>query len=208
MPKLLNYMDSLFLMNKYKIDTPNAKYVNNAEDAINFYSGKKITLKVISDKALHKSKNGVIKLNLETKQEIRSAYDELSSKAIKNKLAPFKIVAQEMAGEGLEVIIGGNTDSQFGKLILIGLGGIYVEVFRDFAMRICPIKEYDALSMLDQLRSKSIIIPNSRYKNILSDLLLSVSKMLNDNKDIIELDLNPVILNKNGYSAVDVRILK
>ena len=208
MAKLLDYIDSLSLMNKYKITTPRAKYVNSVDEALDFYSGKRIALKVLSDKALHKSKSGVIELNLETEHEIGSAFNRLNSKAIKNKLSPFNIIAQEMSEEGLEVIIGGNTDSQFGKLVLIGLGGIYVEVFKDFAIRTCPINGYDALSMLNQLKSKSIIAPNEKYRNLLSKLLLSISKLLEENKDIVELDLNPIILNKGGYSAVDIRILK
>lgn len=208
MAKLLDYASSASLMKKYGIHVPRARHVKSAEDAQRFYNGRPIALKVLSDKALHKSKSGVIKLNLNTKGEISSAYSQLHAKAVREHLSPFKILAQDMSENGVEIIIGGNTDAQFGKLILIGLGGIYVEAFRDFSMRVCPISEYDSNSMIEQLKSSSIVAGNPSSKKMLSDILMRVSKMLVDNPTIKELDLNPVILHKGEYSAVDVRILK
>ncbi len=205
MPELMEYSKANLLLKKYGIRSVDNEYVSTADGAVQFAKGRPIVLKAISNKALHKSKNGLIKLNLETDEEIRSAFASLAKKA--EKFRPYKIQAQHMVKNGLEIIIGGKTDSQFGKLILIGLGGIYVETFKDFALRVCPINSYDAKSMLNQLRSKSIIAPNPESERMIEELLLKVSRLLNDN-DISELDLNPLILHDGTYDAVDLRILK
>ncbi|MGC8888730.1 MAG: acetate--CoA ligase family protein, partial [Candidatus Micrarchaeia archaeon] len=166
--------------------------------------GGKVALKAISEKALHKSKAGLVELNV-NKENARERYTGLLKRA--KQYAPFKILAQKMAEPGIEVIIGGREDQQFGKLILIGLGGVFVEAFKDFSLRVCPIKEYDALQMINELKSKNVITYNGKAERTIVSLLLKVSKMLEEN-EIKELDLNPVIIREKGYDAVDLRIIK
>ncbi len=203
--KLLDYMKAHELLKRNGINALRAVYVKSAGEAIKFSAGRPIVLKVISDKALHKTKSGVIKLGLSNDREITAAYNELGKKA--KTLKPYKILAQDMVRNGLEIIVGGNTDAQFGKMVLLGLGGIYVETFKDFALRVCPITRTDAESMIDQLKSGKVIAPNNKERRMLVGLLLNVSRMLMKNHDISELDLNPVILHGQGYDAVDLRII-
>lgn len=205
MVKLIDYETASNLLLKYNIKVVESRYLSDAKAAVKFADGKPITLKVISQKALHKTKSGLIELNLYTDDQIKDAYAKLSVKA--EGLRPYKILGQSMIKNGIEIIIGGNTDPQFGKLVLIGLGGIYVETFKDTALRVCPITRDDAGLMIDQLRSGLIIAPNSKAKKMLEDILLSASKMFYEN-DIVELDLNPVILHDDTYDVVDIRILK
>lgn len=203
---LLEYFKAKSLLEKYGISSIESKYVSSADDAVRFSKGNKIVLKVISEKELHKSKAGLVKLGLEGNNEIRSSYKELETKA--KRIAPYKIIAQKMAGKGIEAIIGGREDPQFGQMVLIGLGGIYVEAFKDFALRSCPITQYDANEMLDQLKSGSILTYNGKSTKMLTGLLLKVSKLLKENPSIKELDLNPVILRETGYDIVDIRVLQ
>lgn len=207
MGSLLDYSDAVHLVRRYGIDTPESRYVSSAEEAIDFAKGRGIALKVISNRALHKSKSGVVMLGLKSGEEIVRAFEHLKRRAVTGRLTPYRILAQVMAEPGTEIIIGGNTDAQFGKLLLIGIGGVYVEVFRDFAMRVCPINEYDARSMLNELRSKSVIAPDSDAERMIIELLLKTSKLLTENSKISELDLNPVIIRDGSYSAVDIRVL-
>jgi Acyl-CoA synthetase (NDP forming) len=204
--RLLEYDKAASLMKRFGISIPRAEYINSKEGAERFAQDKRIALKVISDKALHKSQSGVIKLGLDSKSA-GAAYLSLHAKAVNEKLSPFKILAQEMSEPGTEIIIGTNTDKQFGKLILLGLGGIYVEVFKDVSVRACPINDYDAESMLSELKSKSVIAPDSASEKRVISLLKKVSDMVVSNEWVMELDLNPVIMHKTGYSAVDVRIM-
>ncbi|MEM0106645.1 MAG: acetate--CoA ligase family protein [Candidatus Micrarchaeaceae archaeon] len=198
-------MEAVSLLNRYDINTARSSYVKTAEEAIKFASGKSIVLKVLSDKALHKTKSGLVALNLKSPNEITNAFNDLYNKA--QQYSPYNILAQEMAEPGTEIIIGGNEDPQFGKTILLGLGGIYVEVFKDFSLRICPIQLKDAEEMINELKSSKIIAGMPEQKAMLSDLLLKVSKMLVETPAIKELDLNPVLVYANNYSAVDIRIL-
>ncbi len=203
--ELVDYFEAKSILNRYGINTVDAKYVTSAADAVRFSNNSKIALKAISGKALHKSKSGLVALGLSTKDEISSAYSKLSKAA--SKYRPYKILAQRMAPDGIEIIIGGKRDEQFGKLVLLGLGGIYVEAFRDFALRLCPISRRDAESMIDQLRSSKVIAPNDSARGMLADLLIKASEMFMGS-NISELDLNPVILHDGTYSAVDLRMMR
>jgi acetyltransferase len=148
-----------------------------------------------------------VKLKIYTEKDISSAFSYLSSRARALNLGNYKIIAQEMVQSGTEIIIGGNVDQQFGKMILLGLGGVYVEIFKDVALRVCPINRYDSRSMIQQLKSSGIIAPDVRRERMVESVLLKVSRMLVEN-DISELDLNPIILTGNGYTAVDLMIMK
>lgn len=112
-----------------------------------------------------------------------------------------------MVKNGTEIIIGGKVDAQFGKMILLGLGGIYVETFKDFTLRLCPITKRDAESMLQQLRSGPIIAPNPKTAATIKELLIKTSEMFMQN-DITELDLNPILMHDNTYDAVDLRLIR
>ncbi|MGC8586367.1 MAG: acetate--CoA ligase family protein [Candidatus Micrarchaeia archaeon] len=206
MAELVDYIEAYNMLKKYKIRSVESRYVNSADEAIEFSKGDAIVLKVLSQKALHKSRNGLVMLDLKD-GSIESAFNELKRKAEVMHLKPYHIIAQKMVGNGIEIIVGGNTDQQFGKLVLIGLGGIYVETFRDFALRVCPITRYDAQSMLEQLKSSKVIAPDEKSREMLVDLLIRVSKMFVEN-DITELDLNPVILHDGTYDAVDLRLMR
>lgn len=205
MTGLVEYMEAYRLMKKYGIKTVQSAYVSSAAQAVKFAAGKPIVLKAISGKALHKTKRGLVALNLTGDSQISAAFTHLTKAAEKYK--PYKILAQHMVPQGIEVIMGGREDAQFGKLILFGLGGIYVETFKDVSIRVCPIRKTDAQSMLDDLKSKSIIAKDAKSASMLEELLMKVSRMLVEN-DIKELDLNPLILHDGTYDAVDLRVLE
>jgi succinyl-CoA synthetase beta subunit len=202
---LVDYFEAERLLKKYRIRSIESKYVKSADGAVSFSSGDRIVLKAVSGKALHKSKSGLVMPGLATEQEIRKAYAMLERRAAQYK--PWKMLAQKMVKGGVEIIIGGSEDAQFGKMILLGLGGIYVEAFKDFALRVCPITTNDALSMVRQLRSKSVIAPTPASEKMLAELLLKTSKMYQNSK-MKELDLNPIILHDGTYDAVDLRMIR
>ena len=202
-PILMDYVEAYNLLKKNGINAAEARYVKTYEEAVDFADGKAIVIKGISAKALHKTKSGLVELDV-SDNDAEERFRALSKKAEKYK--PYRILGQRMAPKGIEVIVGGRLDDQFGKLILIGLGGIYVEVFKDFALRVCPITRYDAESMIEQLKSKNVVAADTASGKMLVDLLMRVSRMLSEN-DIKELDLNPIILHDKGYDAVDLRVM-
>ncbi len=203
---MLDYMHAKKLLDRYGVRSIESKYVKTAEEAVAFANGKRIVLKLISNKAVHKSREGLVKLGLAEDKEIASAFNELQRKG--KKFRPFKVIAQKMADKGLEIIIGGNTDQQFGKFLLVGLGGIYVETFKDVQLRLCPITRKDAISMINELKSGKVITYDSKAQESIVSLLLKISKLLVENKKVSELDLNPVIVRPDSYDVVDIRMIE
>ena len=116
-----------------------------------------------------------------------------------------------MAGKGIEVIIGVVDDPQFGRIIMFGLGGIFVEVLKDVVFRTLPLDRHEAAGMLDEIRARALLDGVRGDKAIdrekLIGLLLDVSRVAMTHREITEIDLNPVIVGPNGYTIVDARML-
>ena len=187
----------------YGIRTVRSAYVENAEAAKRFAGNSRIVLKAIPNVPAHKSKSGLVAVGIDV-HGIEGAFRNISARA--KKYGAYKMLAQEMVS-GTEIILGGKNDSQFGKMVLIGLGGIYVEAFKDFALRLCPVSKHDALDMIDQLRSSAVVAPDAKSRSRIADLIVKVSKMYSNSR-IDELDLNPVILHDGTYDAVDLRMIE
>lgn len=165
-----------------------------------------VVLKIVSPEITHKTDVGGVKVNLKTEAALQLAYDEISEN-IKGK--PLDgILVQKMARKGVELIVGGKKDEQFGHMIVVGLGGIYVEIFRDVTARICPITEEDIDEMLLELKSHPLLTGARGKKPVnihaLKQLLLRTCKFLNK-EDIKEMDLNPIVFDDRGCDIVDVR---
>jgi len=121
------------------------------------------------------------------------------------------VLVQKMASKGgVELIIGGKRDSQFGQLIMLGMGGIFVEVYKDVTFRVCPITAQDALDMISELRARPIL-EGARGRKPISKIalvkaLLSVCNLL-QKENPSEFDINPIMADEKGCMAVDMRIL-
>jgi len=175
--------------------------------------GGKVVLKIVSPDILHKSDAGGVKLNLKTKNEIRTAFEEITRNALQyNENADIKgCIVSSMAGDGVEVIIGTKVDEQFGPVIMFGIGGILVEVVKDVSFRVLPISRTAPRKMIKEIKSYPILKgirgrPPVDQKAICT-LLLTVSDIIEAYPDIQEMDLNPVIAHEDGITIVDVRII-
>lgn len=200
----IGYKEAEKLASKYGIRTVRSEYVKSAADAVRFARNRRIVLKAIPEAPTHKSKSGLVATGLEGPAIVK-AFGTISARA--KKFGRYSMLAQDMLDGGIEIIMGGKKDAQFGKMVLIGLGGIYVEAFRDFALRLCPISRRDAADMLSQLRSKGVIAPDAKSEELITSLVMKVARMYSDT-DIEELDLNPVILHDGTYDAVDLRMIR
>jgi acyl-CoA synthetase (NDP forming) len=116
-----------------------------------------------------------------------------------------------MMPAGKEVIIGMKRDPHFGPLLMFGLGGIYVEVFRDVSFRIAPISRSTALEMVREVKAYRLLrgVRGERPSDIQSvvDVLLRVSKLSMDIEEILEIDLNPVFVYEKGCCVVDAKMV-
>jgi acyl-CoA synthetase (NDP forming) len=116
-----------------------------------------------------------------------------------------------MASPGLEVIVGMNRDPQFGPTILFGLGGIMVEIFQDLSLRLLPLSRNEALAMIREIKGHKLISGFRGQPPVdeqaLAECLLSVAQMAEENPEIMEIDLNPVLAYPDEILVVDVRII-
>jgi acyl-CoA synthetase (NDP forming) len=174
-----------------------------------------LALKVVSPDILHKSDAGGVKVGLKTAAEVEDAVRAMM------KLPPIAaaridgFLLEEMAPPGQEIVIGGLRDSQFGPLVMVGLGGIFVEILKDVSFRICPITRADAEEMLGELKGTALLDgargrrPASRAAIL--DVLMKVGGesglLMTHAQDIAEADINPLIVSETGAVAVDARFL-
>ena len=174
-----------------------------------------LVVKIISPDILHKSDAGGVKVGLNTAAEVK---DAITAMAASPKIKGARIegyLIEEMAPAGQEIVIGGLRDPQFGPLVMVGLGGIFVEVLRDVSFRICPITRLDAQEMMDDLKGAAILAgarggkPVSR--DAIIDALLKVGGenglLMQHADDFAEADINPLIVSERGAVAVDARFI-
>lgn len=197
----LNELEGNRFLSSYGISMAKTFLATSAEEAVEIAEkiDYPIVLKVLSPEILHKTEAGCVKVGLTNKDEIIKAYNQILSNA--KKYDPDSIIegviVQEMVPEGLELIFGINKDPQFGHTIVFGLGGIYVEVFEDIALRLVPINKEDAYAMIEETKvSKILAGARGKKYNIheVVDILLTLSKLVQEHEEIQEIDINPFIL--------------
>jgi len=206
----LDFENSVAMLKRYGVRFPDSGTAKSPADAVRIAKklGYPVALKLISKEILHKTDVGGVKLNIMNEKELAAAYSSISSAVPKSKSDG--ILIQKMAPPGVELLIGGKQDLQFGPVLAFGLGGIFVEIFKDVSLRVCPIDKNDAREMMREIKGYPILAGARRTKPVdegaLIDLLVGMSKLMMENK-IQELDLNPVMAYNKGYLAVDARII-
>jgi len=176
-------------------------------------SGRPVALKICSPDILHKSDAGGVKLGLVGKKQVRDAFNAIVENAVRHRAkADIRgCVVSPMADPGVEVIVGTKIDSQFGPVIMFGVGGILVEVLKDVVFRVLPITRNTAKQMLSEIRSAPLLNgvrgrpPVDR--KALVDLLMIVGEIIESYPRIQEMDLNPVIAYEEGLTVVDARVI-
>jgi acyl-CoA synthetase (NDP forming) len=202
--------ESKQILAEFGLETTGAYFATSADEAIRIANqiGYPVVLKVLSKEVVHKSEVGGVKLNLADEDAVRRAYREMES-AFRNR-GMIGVSVQKMAKPGLEVFVGVATDPTFGHLIMFGLGGIFVEVLRDVSMRILPISEEDAESMIKEVKGYQLL---KGYRGVSGDVealkrvLLRISELVQNYPLIKEMDLNPIFLYPKGYAIADARII-
>lgn len=213
----LSEADGKALLAAFGMAVPRSVVACDADDAAaqaSALSGPFVA-KVVSPDILHKSDAGGVALNLRDADAVR---DAVRAMAARPAIAAARVdgwLVEEMAPRGIEVAVGAVRDPQFGQMIMVGLGGIFIEVLKDVAFRICPITEADAWAMLDELRGAALLDgargQEAADRQALVRALMAVGgkggllETLGD--DLAELDINPLIASSNGVRAVDARFV-
>jgi len=176
--------------------------------------GFPVALKIDSPDILHKSDWGGVHLNIQSAGQLRQAYDKMLEEAARKFPAAriSGVVVSAMAAPGLELLIGMSRDPQFGPVIMFGLGGVTVELFRDISMRLLPMTRQDARAMISEIKGAALL-KGFRGRppideNALVDGIMRMAAIAEEQPEILEMDLNPVIAYPEGMLVVDARILK
>lgn len=176
-----------------------------------------LVMKINSSEILHKTDAGGVKLNIMSEEEALAASKEIYANVAKSMpgASTDGILVQEMAPAGVEIIIGVTNDKQFGPMLLVGLGGVFVEVFKDAALYPAPLSKNEALNMLKELKSFKMLTGYRGSKpcdiDALTDMMVKIADYAYKHKDEVkEMDLNPVFVypEGEGVCAVDALIVK
>jgi acetyltransferase len=211
-PGPVSSLDGQALLATCGVQTAAVKLAATADEAVAAAQalGYPVVLKIESPDILHKTEAKGVALNLKDADAVRTAFAQLVTNA-KQYRADARIVGvlvQAMAQGDVELVIGLKRDATFGPVIMVGLGGVLIEVFRDVVFRAAPVTEAEALRMLDELKSR-VVLDGVRGKPAvdraaLARMVSAVSRFgAAAGPRLAELDLNPVLAGPQGATAVD-----
>jgi len=201
--KILAEYEAKKLLLKYGIPTTKFELIENEEDIKNLALNYPVVLKVSSPKILHKTDVGGVVLNIGNREELLKEY-----KKLRKKFPEEKFIVEEMEKQGVEIIAGIVNDAAFGKCVMVGMGGIFTEIYKDVAFRMLPITEKDAEDMLNDLKARGIFYGYrlNLDRKALIDILLKITKIAEETP-IKQLDLNPIFLYEKGAKVIDAKII-
>jgi len=209
----LLYTEAKELIENWGILTVPGRMARNKQEALQaaLSIGFPVVMKILSPDVIHKSDIGGVFVGLNREEELIHAYDmiEDNSKKAKPAVRMEGVVIEKMLS-GIEVIIGVATDSQFGHVLMFGMGGIFVELLKDISFRLIPIEPVDAQEMIYGVKGFPLLDGYRGKKGDiegLKGLLLRVSQLIVQYPEIIEMDMNPVITSYNRSTVADIRIL-
>jgi acetyltransferase len=213
--RTLTEIESKHLLSAFQIPTTEVFLARTQDEAVAIATrvGFPVVLKIVSPDITHKTDAGGVQLNLENKHQVIEAYRQIidNAKRFNPKASVHGVAVQKMVDQGTEVIIGIKQDPQFGPVILFGVGGILVELFKDVSLRLVPIGKRDAERMIQEVKLHRLFDGYRSFqavdKNTLVSLLLHVSALAQQLPAIGEMDLNPVFLYPDGAVVVDARII-
>ena len=213
----LSEADGKRLLAEAGIAVPRSTVVRGPDDvfaALDGLSGP-FAVKVMSPDILHKSDAGAVAIGLTDLEEVAATIRRMGKLPAVAAARVEGYLVEEMAPPGREAVIGGLQDPQFGPMVMVGLGGIFVEVLQDVSFRLCPIDANDANAMLAELRGASLLdgargqAPASRAAIV--QALIAIGGvdglLLRESNSIAELDINPLIVGPENAVAVDARVI-
>ena len=204
-PKILPAAETFALLKEYEIPVVEYELVRTKEDGLQAARriGYPVVLKRIEPFILHKTEAGAVRVNLGNDDALGAAFNEMHADVY---------IVQKMAMGGVETILGGKRDPQFGPVVVFGLGGIYVEVLGDATTRVAPIDEPTAMEMIDEIKGSALLHgargAHMADMKVLSKTLVNLSKLMADHPEIQNLDMNPFRVFERGQGgvALDIKI--
>jgi acetyltransferase len=200
------------LLQRHGIELPKQALVGNATEAGARAKeiGFPVALKLVTPEIVHKTESGAVVLGLKSVEEVAAEGQKLLSKT----LGKGQLLIQQMV-QGTEVLLGARTDPQYGPFLMVGLGGIFVEVLKDVAIRLLPVDESEAREMLKQLRGYKILEgvrgQGPRDIDALVKAMVGLSGLFAAHRNqVSDMEINPLMVRAKGagVAAVDVRLVR
>jgi acetyltransferase len=214
--EILNEAEAKTFLEYYNFPVVKTKTARSADEAATIASqlGYPIVMKILSPQIVHKTDAGGVVLDINNENELREAYDRIMRKAKEfNPNADILgVTVQRMVKQkGYEVIIGSKTDPLFGPVILFGMGGIGVELFKDFSIGLPPLNQTLVRRIMEETKVYQLLkgyrnVPPANIK-LLEEIIILFSQMLVDFPQLKEVDINPLFINEKEAFAFDARIV-
>jgi acetyl-CoA synthetase (ADP-forming) len=203
------------LCSQYGIPVPRSRLVKSLDEAVKATQeiGFPVVVKIVSEDIPHKSDAGCVVVGVSDAEGLKAAYKRVVDNALKfNPSASIRgVLVEEVVPKGVEVAVGGLRDPEFGPAVMFGLGGIFIEVMKDVSFRVAPVSEEEAKEMMMEIRGFKILQGYRGSEAVdleaLVKIIVSASKMIVENEEISQLDLNPIIASRQGAKAVDARVI-
>jgi acetyltransferase len=213
----LGEIEAREVMHAYGMRLPKSKLAQTPDEAAKIASeiGYPVVMKISSPDILHKSDIGGVRVGINDPTAARDSFELIEYRA--RKYSPdarvWGILVQEMVRKGRELLVGVNRDPQFGPLVAVGMGGVYVEVLRDVALRLAPISKQEVAEQIRSIKTFPLLRgvrgePTSDIASI-EEVVLRVSQLVTDFPEIVEMDINPLVVHNEGEGSivVDARII-
>jgi acyl-CoA synthetase (NDP forming) len=202
----------LSLLENYGIQIPPHEFIQSENKALEAAKslGWPVVMKIVSPDVIHKTDVGGVILDIQNEEQVSEAFSRLTS--LESTVQRIEgIIIYPFQKAEVEISVGMVRDSQFGPVITFGLGGIWIEVFRDIAYAIAPLSIEEAHHMLDSIQAHELLKEFRKRKPVdrkaLSELLVRISQMAMKEVAIQEMDLNPIFPMEKGYFIADGRII-
>ncbi|MBW1641798.1 MAG: acetate--CoA ligase family protein [Deltaproteobacteria bacterium] len=210
-------LDGLDILKCYGFSVLPTHLAKNENEAADIADNIKypVVLKIVSPQIIHKSDAGGVVAGIKNKEEIKKAYNQIisSAKQFDPKAQIDGVLVQKMSDPGQETILGMNRYPIFGPLLMFGFGGIFIEVFQDVSFRLAPIGRNSARKMIHSIKGYKLFQgfrgKPKRDVEHLEKLLISLSDMVTNHPEILEMDINPLFVHEEGKGATvaDCRII-
>ena len=208
--------EGLEILNAYGFPLPKSILAKTEDEAVEAANkiGYPAVMKIASPQIVHKSDAGGVKVNLSSDKEVRDAFKVIVDNAKKyDSKAEIKgVLIVEMVKGGKEMIIGSKLEPGFGPVVMLGMGGIYVEILKDVTFRLAPFTDQEANDMISSIKTKKLLegVRGEKPSDVekLSECIQRLSQLVTDFREIKELDMNPVLVMEKGEGCkiLDVRI--
>jgi len=208
--------EGLEILNAYGFPLPKSILAKTEDEAVEAANkiGYPTVMKIASPQIVHKSDAGGVKVNLSSDKEVRDAFKVIVDNAKKyDSKAEIKgVLIVEMVKGGKEMIIGSKLEPGFGPVVMLGMGGIYVEILKDVTFRLAPFTDQEANDMISSIKTKKLLegVRGEKPSDVekLSECIQRLSQLVTDFREIKELDMNPVLVMQKGEGCkiLDVRI--